>query len=98
MTHTSMKMAAFWRRCNYLHTAGSETIFERGLGVGIYWPLRVRGAGSLPQQATLGTFAAHTFTLSLQRSLCVSNAVSYECVETLFISQRGDPGSVTLLA
>ena len=65
--------------------------------MGIYWPLRVRGAGSLPQQATLGTFAAHTFTLSLQRSLCVSNAVSYECVETLFISQRGDPCSVTLL-
>ena len=76
------------------------TSIPRGLGVGIYWPLRVRSAGSLPQQATLGTFDAHTltFTLSLQRSLCVSNAVSYECVETLFISQRGDPGSVTLLA
>ena len=46
-----------------------------------------------------GHFAAHTptFTLSLQRRLRVSNAVSYECVETLFISQRGDPCSVTLL-
>ena len=66
--------------------------------MGIYWPLRVRGAGSLPQQATLGTFAAHTFTLSLQRSLCVSNAVSYECVENLFTSQCGASGSDTLLA
>ena len=45
-------------------------------------------------------FAAHTpsCTLSLQRRLRVSNAVSYECVENLFISQRGAPGLDTLLA
>jgi hypothetical protein len=45
-------------------------------------------------------FAAHTptCTLSLQRRLCVSNAVSYECVENLFISQRGAPGLDTLIA
>ena len=47
-----------------------------------------------------GHFAAHTptFTLSLQRRLRVSNAVSYECVENLFISQRGAAGSDMLLA
>ena len=40
-------------------------------------------------------FAAHTptCTLSLQRRLRVTNAVSYECVENLFISQRGASGS-----
>ena len=45
-------------------------------------------------------FAAHTptFTLSLQRRLRVSNAVSYECVENLFISQRGASGLDMLLA
>ena len=44
-------------------------------------------------------FAAHTptFTLSLQRRLRVSNADSYECVENLFIPQRGAPGADTLL-
>ena len=47
-----------------------------------------------------GRFAAHTptCTLSLRRRLRVSNAVSYECVENLFIPQRGAPGSDTLLA
>ena len=47
-----------------------------------------------------GHFAAHTptFTLSLQRRLRVSNAVSYECVENLFSSQCGASGSDTLLA
>ena len=49
-----------------------------------------------------GHFAAHTPTCTLslpvQRRLRVSNAVSYECVENLFISQRGAPGSDTLLA
>ena len=47
-----------------------------------------------------GHFAAHapTFTLSLQRRLRVSNAVSYECVENLFTSQCGASGSGTLLA
>ena len=46
-----------------------------------------------------GHFAAHTptFTLSLQRRLRVSNAVSYECVENLFTSQCGASGSDTLL-
>ena len=45
-------------------------------------------------------FAAHTptCTLSLQRPLRVSNAVSYECVKNLSISQRGASGLDMLLA
>ena len=45
-------------------------------------------------------FAAHTptCTLSLQRPLRVSNAVSYECVTNLSISQRGASGLDMLLA
>ena len=47
-----------------------------------------------------GHFAAHTptCTLSLQRRLRVSNAVSYECFENLFTLQCGASGSDTLLA
>ena len=62
----------------------------------------MRSGGSLPQQPTLGTFCcthSHLHTIATgTTSFACEQAVSYECVENLFIPQCGAPGSDMLLA